>query len=117
MPLSKTSCPVGQITGICSTSQKFRARARKLVAGFFNRAALFAIARSKAKKENPIVVERSRKNLTRRANHRHIFIIARILEPAPEMAAGFFNRAVSFRHCEEQSEEAIQSSSNDPGKV
>jgi hypothetical protein len=91
MPLSKTSCPVGQITGICSTSQEFRARAGKLVAVFF-RTAPFAVARAKRRK-NPIVADRFGKNLTRRANHRHIFIIARNLEPAPEMAAGFFNRA------------------------
>jgi hypothetical protein len=29
---------------------------------------------------------------------------------------GFFNRAVFFRHCEEQSEEAIRSSSNEQKK-
>jgi hypothetical protein len=32
----------------------------------------------------------SKKILPRRANHRHIFIIATILKPAPETVAGFF---------------------------
>jgi hypothetical protein len=62
--------------------KNFRARAGKLVAGFFNRAALFAMARSKPTKQSDRR-RTNRKNLTRRANHRHIFIIARIAEPAP----------------------------------
>jgi hypothetical protein len=33
------------------------------------------------------------KNLTRRANHRHIFIIARTLKPAPETGGGIFELA------------------------
>jgi hypothetical protein len=40
-------------------------------------------SRGAKRRSNPVVAERFGKNLTRRANHRHIFIIARILEPAP----------------------------------
>ncbi|WP_154072590.1 hypothetical protein [Bradyrhizobium erythrophlei] len=133
----------------------------------------FSPSRGAKRRSNPVVAERFGKNLTRRANHRHIFIIARILEPAPgnwprafsieprffaiarskakkqssrrrtiwkkfdssgkspaylhhrknfraragKLAAGFFNRAAFFRHCEVQSEEAIRSSLNDLEKI
>jgi hypothetical protein len=43
----------------------------------------FSPSRGAKRRSNPIVVERFGKNLTRRANHRHMFNIARILEPAP----------------------------------
>jgi hypothetical protein len=115
MPLSKTSCPVGQITGICSTSQEFRARAGKLVAVFF-RTAPFAVARAKRRK-NPIVADRFGKNLTRRAIHRHIFIIARNLEPAPRNWPRAFSIEPDFSPLREQSEEAIRLSPNDLEKI
>jgi hypothetical protein len=50
------------------------------------------------------------KNLTRRANHRHIFIIARIAEPgAGKPAAGFFNGAAvsSLRRAKRRGNPAV----------
>jgi hypothetical protein len=57
------------------------------------------------------------KNLTRRANHRQMFNIARILEPAPGNWSRAFQSSRAFAHCEEQSEQAIRSSPNDPEKI
>jgi hypothetical protein len=56
--------------------------APEMAAGFFDRTVLFAHARGKPKKQSDRR-RTNRKNLTRRANHQHIFIIARISEPAP----------------------------------
>ena len=38
------------------------------------------------------------KNLTRRANHWHIFIIAKSLEPAPGTGRGLFESGVNYRY-------------------
>jgi hypothetical protein len=114
LTLSKTSCPVGQITGICSTSRI--SSPRRETGRVFSIEPPFSPLREQ-RRSNPIVAERFGKNLTRRANHRHMFNIARILEPAPENWSRAFNRAAFFRHREEQSEEAIRSLLNDPEKI
>jgi hypothetical protein len=56
----------------------------------------FVIAKRKAMKQSGRR-RTIRKNLTRRANHRHIFTVARIFGArAGKLAAGFFNRAALF---------------------
>ena len=144
----KNFLPVGQITGICSTSQefraragklvagfleprlrrceskakkgsdrrrsiwkkfdtsgkspaylhhrkKFRARAEKLAAGFFNRAGLFAIARAK-RRSNPIVAERFEKIDTSGKSPAYLDHRKNFGARAEKLAAGFFNRAGLF---------------------
>jgi hypothetical protein len=94
-----------------------RARARKLVAGFFNRAALFAIARSKAKKQSSRRRTIWKKFDTSGKSPAYLHHRKNFGARAGKLAAGFFNRAAFFRHREEQSEEAIQLSPNDLEKI
>jgi hypothetical protein len=117
MTLSKISCPVGQITGISSSSQEFWSPRRETGRGLFQSSRAFRHREEQSEEaiqSSPNDLEKFDTSGKSPAylHHRKNFGVR-----AEKLAAGFFNRAAFFRHREEQSEEAIQSSPNDFEKI